>query len=54
MKRAQLWLKPDKNEHTRYAGILVIKELAINAPAMLYQHVEYVLQHRIYRALPQF
>ena len=40
MKRALEWLTGFKNEATRYAAILIIYELATNAPALFYIHVK--------------
>ena len=39
LKRALEWLQEDKHELRRYTAILVLKELAENAPTLFYVHV---------------
>lgn len=38
-KRALEWLSSERNEPRRHAAVLVLKELAINAPTLFYVHV---------------
>jgi FKBP12-rapamycin complex-associated protein len=39
VKRALEWLQDAKHESRRYAAVLVLKELAENAPTLFYVHV---------------
>ena len=39
VNRAITWMDPDRHEMRRHAALFVITELAQNAPALLYSHV---------------
>ncbi len=39
VKRALEWLQDSRHESRRYAAVLVLKELAENAPTLFYVHV---------------
>ncbi|KAJ3215347.1 phosphatidylinositol kinase- protein kinase tor1 [Dinochytrium kinnereticum] len=39
VKRALEWLQGDRNEARRYAAVLVLRELSISAPTLLYAYV---------------
>ncbi|KAI8836345.1 armadillo-type protein [Chytridium lagenaria] len=39
VKRALEWLQGDRNESRRYAAVLVLRELSISAPTLLYAYV---------------
>ncbi|KAI8813143.1 armadillo-type protein [Cladochytrium replicatum] len=43
MKRALEWLQGDRYESRRYAAVLVIRELAVNAPTLVYAYVPQIL-----------
>ncbi|KAJ3083694.1 phosphatidylinositol kinase- protein kinase tor1, partial [Quaeritorhiza haematococci] len=43
IKRALEWLQGDRNESRRYAAVLVLRELAISAPTLIYAYVPQVL-----------
>ena len=43
IKRALEWLQGDRNELRRYASVLVLKELAQNAPTTVYAYVPQIL-----------
>lgn len=44
VKRALEWLQGDRNENRRYAAVLVLKELAISAPTLVYAFVGQILE----------
>jgi FKBP12-rapamycin complex-associated protein len=39
VRRALEWIKGERIESSRFAAVLVLKELAENAPTLFYQHV---------------
>ena len=41
VKRALEWIRGERVESARYAAVLILKELAENAPTLYYQHVRY-------------
>lgn len=43
VKRALEWLQGDRHESKRYAAVLVLKELAQNAPILIYAYVPQIL-----------
>ncbi|KAG4088925.1 FAT-domain-containing protein [Neocallimastix lanati (nom. inval.)] len=43
VKRALEWLQGDRHESKRYAAVLVLKELAQNAPILIYSYVTQIL-----------
>ncbi|ORX52573.1 phosphatidylinositol kinase Tor2 [Piromyces finnis] len=43
VKRALEWLQGDRHESKRYAAVLVLKELAQNAPILIYAYVPKIL-----------
>ncbi|KAI9352104.1 armadillo-type protein [Obelidium mucronatum] len=43
--RALEWLQGDRNEMRRYAAVLIIRELAGNAPNILYSYLQQILDH---------
>jgi len=44
VKRALEWLQGDRNEARRHAAVLVLKELAVNAPTLIYSYVQQILE----------
>ncbi|KAL0953824.1 hypothetical protein HGRIS_005004 [Hohenbuehelia grisea] len=38
-------MQPDKQESPRYAGVLILKELARNSPTYFYSHISFVLDN---------
>ncbi|KAJ3072072.1 phosphatidylinositol kinase- protein kinase tor1 [Podochytrium sp. JEL0797] len=45
VKRALEWLQePDRNESRRYAAVLVLKELALSSPTILFSYVPQILE----------
>lgn len=43
VKRALEWLQGERNEARRYSAVLVLKELATNAPTLIYTYVPQIL-----------
>lgn len=43
VKRALEWLQGDRHESKRYAAVLVLKELAQNAPILIYAYINQIL-----------
>ncbi|KAJ8330853.1 phosphatidylinositol kinase- protein kinase tor1 [Batrachochytrium dendrobatidis] len=43
VKRALEWLQGDRHEAKRYAAVLVLKELALNAPTLLYVFIPQII-----------
>ncbi|KTW30812.1 hypothetical protein T552_00524 [Pneumocystis carinii B80] len=42
VKRAMEWLQGDRNENRRLAAVLVLKELALNSPTLIYSYVSQI------------
>ena len=45
VSRALEWLSADRNEAKRHAAVLVLRELAVNAPTFFFQKVQPFLDH---------
>lgn len=45
VNRALEWLSGDRNEGKRHAAVLVLRELAVNAPTFFFQKVQPFLDH---------
>ncbi|KAI9327967.1 armadillo-type protein [Obelidium mucronatum] len=43
VKRALEWLQGDRNESRRYAAVLVLKELALSSPTLIFSYVPQIL-----------
>ncbi|KAJ3067743.1 phosphatidylinositol kinase- protein kinase tor1 [Podochytrium sp. JEL0797] len=43
VKRALEWLQGDRNESRRYAAVLVLKELALSSPTLIFAYVPQIL-----------
>ena len=39
VRRALEWIRDERIESARYAAVMILKELAENAPTLFYQHV---------------
>ncbi|XP_057312523.1 serine/threonine-protein kinase mTOR-like [Hydractinia symbiolongicarpus] len=45
VKKALEWLSGDRHEGRRHAAVLVLRELAVNAPTFFFQHVQSFFDH---------